>query len=180
MAAGPVMPRADWKYPPDDSGCIWCKHCGKELSITKHALFPYTGKPNTIGCEYCNSELTVLKLEMSKIYDGSCSRCGEDSDKITDKGLDQLCPKCLTDTTVGYHLATIKKGKYGEPSKILEEAEELMDAHDQKAKIMALHELSDLYGAMKAYLQKYHPGYTMNDVEVMSNLTSRAFQNGHR
>ena len=48
----------------------------------------------------------------------------------------------------GYHLRKIAKGSPGEASKIKEELEEFLDAVDQGVKIMALVELSDLYGAI--------------------------------
>lgn len=80
----------------------------------------------------------------------------------------------------GYHVGDIPRGDYGEPSKIKEETEEFLDAVEQGSSIMALLELSDLYGAMEAYLEKHHPGTTMADVKIMSDLTKRAFTNGHR
>lgn len=80
----------------------------------------------------------------------------------------------------GYHLAAIDKGKRGEPSKIAEECAEFIDAIDQDCAIMALVELSDLYGAMRAYLTKHHPSVTMDDLRVMNDITERAFRNGRR
>lgn len=80
----------------------------------------------------------------------------------------------------GYHLSAIPKGVLGEPSKIAEECAEFMDAIDQNAKVMALVELADLYGAMSAYLTRHHPHVTMGDLYHMSRITERAFQNGHR
>lgn len=78
----------------------------------------------------------------------------------------------------GYHLAHIPKGIYGAPSKILEEAQELMDAHEQGCKIMEMVELSDLYGAIETYAKEL--GLTMDDLATMSTITKRAFRNGHR
>lgn len=80
----------------------------------------------------------------------------------------------------GYHLKPIAKGQIGESSKIKEEVEELIDAEEQGAKIMALVELSDLYGAIELYLEKHHPDTTMNDLKVMSEITQRAFKSGER
>lgn len=80
----------------------------------------------------------------------------------------------------GYHIGDIPKGIYGEPSKIKEETEEFMDAVAQGSELMALVELSDLYGAMRGYLKKYHPTIKMSDLEKMSKITRRAFKNGHR
>lgn len=80
----------------------------------------------------------------------------------------------------GYHSKVIKKGIIGEPSKIVEELEEFIDALDQKATIMSLIELSDLYGAIECYLEKYHPNLSMDDLKKMSELTKRAFKNGKR
>ena len=80
----------------------------------------------------------------------------------------------------GYHLADIQKGTVGEISKILEEVLELDDAHKQSSKIMAQVELSDLYGAINLYMEKYHPDMSFNDLRIMSEITQRAFRNGAR
>lgn len=79
---------------------------------------------------------------------------------------------------VGYHLVNIKKGMLGESSKIQEELDELKDAERQGSKIMALIELSDLYGAVEAYAREH--GFKMKDVKIMSKITQRAFRNGVR
>jgi hypothetical protein len=81
---------------------------------------------------------------------------------------------------MGYHLKKIKKGVIGEVSKIVEEVEELEDSLTQDCKIMALVELSDMFGAMEAYLEKHHPGTTMDDLKSMSAITKRAFRDGSR
>lgn len=80
----------------------------------------------------------------------------------------------------GYHLSSIQKGVPGEPSKIFEECEEFMDSIDQGVSIMALVELADMLGAVELYLAKHHPTITLNDLKSMSDVTKRAFQNGHR
>lgn len=80
----------------------------------------------------------------------------------------------------GYHLVEIKKGKIGTSSKIREELEELEDAEMQGAKIMCLVELSDMLGAIEAYLELQAPGTTMEDLLHMSRITQRAFKNGKR
>lgn len=80
----------------------------------------------------------------------------------------------------GYHLRQIAKGQIGEVSKIIEEAEELLDAHEQGIKIMELVELSDLYGAMVRYLETHHPGMKMKDIKKMHEVTRRAFDNKQR
>lgn len=80
----------------------------------------------------------------------------------------------------GYHLDNIPKGEVGELSKIQEELLELIDASKQGSKIMALVEISDLYGAMECYLKKHHPDTTMEDVKIMSGITKRVFENGFR
>jgi hypothetical protein len=81
---------------------------------------------------------------------------------------------------IGYHLTDIKKGKLGEISKIYEELLELQDAEQQGCKVMALVELSDLVGAVKHYLEKNHPGIALHDLEIMAEITKRAFDNGRR
>lgn len=80
----------------------------------------------------------------------------------------------------GYHLAEITKGELGEISKIREELEELEDAVHQGVKIMALVELSDMLGAIEAYLEQHHSGITLDDLYAMSEVTKRAFKNGRR
>lgn len=80
----------------------------------------------------------------------------------------------------GYHKKTIQKGILGEFSKIKEELEELEDALDQNNQIMALVELSDLYGAISMFLEKYHPSISMEDVKEMHLATKRSFLLGHR
>lgn len=83
-------------------------------------------------------------------------------------------------TLKGYHLTNIPKGTLGEISKIQEELLELQDARDQGIKVMELCELSDIYGAVKAYLVKYHPDINMSDLAAMNEATERAFKSGHR
>lgn len=55
----------------------------------------------------------------------------------------------------GYHIRKINKGVLGEISKIQEEYEEVLDSIEQDSIIMELVELSDLYGAFEAYLERY-------------------------
>lgn len=80
----------------------------------------------------------------------------------------------------GYHTTKIIKGQLGEASKMQEELDELKDAELQNNRIMALIELSDLYGAMSKYLENHFPGFTMEDVKVMHEATKRSFESGHR
>lgn len=80
---------------------------------------------------------------------------------------------------MGYHTRIINKGTFGDFSKIQEEWEELLDAHEQKAKILELVEISDLYGAIEGYLNKEY-GLSMEDIRVMSNMTVSSFIEGKR
>ena len=80
----------------------------------------------------------------------------------------------------GYHLKEIDKGVLGDASKIKEETEEFLDAVEQGVSIMALVELSDLVGAITAYLGKHHPEMSLDDLMAMSRVTRRAFENGRR
>lgn len=80
----------------------------------------------------------------------------------------------------GYHIADIQKRRFGSFGKIQEEIEECLDAHQQGSRIMMLVELSDLYGAIQGYLEENYPGIKMGDLEKFSNITQRAFKNGHR
>lgn len=81
---------------------------------------------------------------------------------------------------VGYHIAAIERGEYGESSKILEEVRELQDAESQGARIMILHELSDILGAVHGYLRKHFPDIKFEDLVKMADLTRRAFESGNR
>lgn len=80
----------------------------------------------------------------------------------------------------GYHLRSIPKGEFGEPSKIAEETEEFLEALEQGNELMALIELSDLLGAVQGYLERHHPSITINSLLKLSEATQRAFKNGHR
>lgn len=86
----------------------------------------------------------------------------------------------MSDSNAGYHIAVIPKGELGEFTKVLEEFNELQDALDQGSKVMALVELSDMMGAIQAYLDNHFPGFTIDDLKKFSNITKRAFENGHR
>lgn len=81
---------------------------------------------------------------------------------------------------MAYHLKPIPKGQPGEASKIIEETLEFEDAITQNNPIMALVELSDLYGAITLYLEKHHPTFTMHDLATMAKATRRAFESGAR
>ena len=45
---------------------------------------------------------------------------------------------------------------------------------------MLLTELSDLYGAIKGFLEKHHPSITMDDLRLMNERTAEAFKDGSR
>jgi hypothetical protein len=80
---------------------------------------------------------------------------------------------------LGYHSVRIAKGKLGEVSKIREELEELEDAERQGIKIMAMCELADLVGAIRAYAKKEY-GLKLSDLHKMAKATRRAFEVGER
>lgn len=80
---------------------------------------------------------------------------------------------------MGYHLREITtKGLYGRTSKIREELEELEESLEQENKILALVELSDLYGALEGVAESL--GTNMTELRVMSDATKRAFRDGTR
>jgi len=81
---------------------------------------------------------------------------------------------------MGYHIRTIKKGIFGEASKIREELEEFEDSLEQGNPIMAILELSDLIGSVDGFLQKNYPSITLADLLEMSAATHRAFDDGTR
>ena len=80
----------------------------------------------------------------------------------------------------GYHLTEIKRGVFGELSKIYEEVEEIKDADAQGVKLMLLIELSDLLGAVEGYLEKHQPDVSLEDLIKMKDVTKRAFTSGGR
>jgi phosphoribosyl-ATP pyrophosphohydrolase len=79
---------------------------------------------------------------------------------------------------MGYHLKEIKKGEFGEFSKIREEMEELLDAHEQNNRVLEIVELTDLLGAIEAYVRKNN--LTLSDLISMMELTKKAFKDGDR
>lgn len=79
---------------------------------------------------------------------------------------------------MGYHIRKISKGTLGSRSKITEEYEEFLDAYDHNNTVMELLELSDLLGAIEAYIQSYN--ITLYQLITMMNATKRAFQDGTR
>ena len=80
----------------------------------------------------------------------------------------------------GYHLKEIPRGEVGELSKVYEEILEALDAEAQGSTVMAIVELADMLGALKAFLAKHHPSITLQDLEAFSSITARAFQSGRR
>lgn len=80
----------------------------------------------------------------------------------------------------GYHITKIEKRRYGSLGKILEETEELVDAHRQGSNIMVLVELCDLYGAIEGFLAENYPEIKMSDLSKFSAITKRAFESGER
>ncbi len=79
---------------------------------------------------------------------------------------------------MGYHKRKIERGTYGEFSKIKEEIEELLDAHEQDNRILEIIELTDLLGAIEAYVQKNN--LTLPQLIAMMELTKKAFKDGDR
>jgi len=79
----------------------------------------------------------------------------------------------------GYHIRQIVTvGEFGTTSKIREEVEELEEALEQDNKILALVELSDIYGALEGVAESL--GVTMYDVKKMAEATRRSFESGER
>lgn len=80
---------------------------------------------------------------------------------------------------MGYHTREIERGTYGEFSKVREEFEELIDAHEQDNPIMELVELSDLLLAIHGYVSERF-NLTIDDVLTMARATESAFEDGTR
>lgn len=90
----------------------------------------------------------------------------------------------MAETTVecvGYHVSPIKRGVYGEISKIEEEVAEVVDAAGQGNRLMTLVELSDVIGAIDGYLSKHFGGeIILDDLIKLARATQRAFNTGGR
>lgn len=79
---------------------------------------------------------------------------------------------------MSYHLTEIKRGVFGEPSKITEEYQEFIDAINQENPIMALQELADMLGAIEGYAAKYN--ITLEHLITMKDVTKYVFEIGYR
>jgi NTP pyrophosphatase (non-canonical NTP hydrolase) len=102
------------------------------------------------------------------------------SERYSQAYLRRLVLDCLTLDCLGagYHKNLIDKGELGEFSKIVEEVQELQDAIEQGSTVMIGVELSDLYGAIELFAKQYN--LSMDDLKLFSDITQRAFKNGHR
>ena len=76
---------------------------------------------------------------------------------------------------MGHHKVKIKKGVFGEYSKVREEFEELTDAVEQKNKILIICELADLVGAIEEYTKSFN--LTVKDLREFSNLNNKQNKN---
>jgi hypothetical protein len=101
-------------------------------------------------------------------------------DALPESPTNLVAATSLEPETVGYHIAKIPKGTIGQLSKIREELLEAEDAEQQGCKLMVLLELSDMVGAIEAYLEAQHPGMTLQDLQQMAAITQRAFRSGLR
>ena len=84
----------------------------------------------------------------------------------------------MTDSTKGYHKLSIHKHPINSPYKLLEEFTEYIDALASGNKIMAIQELSDLYGCIENEISKF--SLTMSDLKTMSDVTKKVFKEGTR
>lgn len=79
---------------------------------------------------------------------------------------------------MSYHKLKIHKHDFGSPYKIQEEFFEYIDAVATGNKIMAIQELSDLYGCLENEIFKY--GLGIEDLKVMSDVSKKVFMEGYR
>ena len=79
---------------------------------------------------------------------------------------------------MGYHTKEIPKGTLGAFSKIKEEFLEAEDAVGQRDTILVLCELSDMIGAIEAYIQRWN--MNLKDLKDFSDKTKSAFKDGTR
>lgn len=80
---------------------------------------------------------------------------------------------------MGYHSREIPKGELGAFSKIIEEYEELCDAHTQGVKVLEICELTDLLGAIEEYARAEY-NLDLADLIKFSDKTKEAFKEGTR
>lgn len=73
---------------------------------------------------------------------------------------------------MGWHKSSIRKGVYGEFSKIQEELDEAKDAMDQGQDLMLLIELSDMIGAIDGFA-KQRFGFTVEQLLDFAKLRSQ-------
>lgn len=79
---------------------------------------------------------------------------------------------------MGYHTKEIPKGELGQFSKIKEEFLEFEDAVNQGDLILQFCELSDMIGAIEAYIAPR--GLDLEDLKKFSDKTKEAFKSGKR
>lgn len=79
---------------------------------------------------------------------------------------------------MSYHKLKIHKHDIKSPFKLQEEFFEYLDAVANKNPIMAVQELSDLYGCLENEISKY--GMNIEDLKKMSELTKSVFKSGLR
>lgn len=79
---------------------------------------------------------------------------------------------------MSYHKLKIHKHAVGSPYKIQEEFLEYIDAIATGNNVMAVQELSDLYGCIEAEIAKF--GMTVGELKIMSDLTKQVFNSGTR
>lgn len=154
---------------------------GSEYKINKGTLHTVRAKDNCVTYLIRNEpELDFPWLVRKKGEDMVCPFSQPIPPEQCWEMIEDMIPAKKKKTTGGYHLVDIPKGEVGEPSKILEEAYEIIDAHKQGIKIMTQVEMSDLFGALDRYREKYHNDLTMQDLEDMYRVTRRAFESGQR
>lgn len=79
---------------------------------------------------------------------------------------------------MSYHNIKIPKTHHNSHFKIQEEVMEYLDAISSGNKIMAIQELSDVYGCLEKLTHSL--GYSISDLKVMSDTTKRVFNSGAR
>ncbi len=72
---------------------------------------------------------------------------------------------------MGFHQRTIRKGVYGELSKVQEELDEALDAEEQGQTLMLRIELSDLIGAIRGVIESR--GWDFDELDRFAKLRSK-------
>ena len=73
-----------------------------------------------------------------------------------------------------FHVMPVRRGTYGELSKVQEELDEALDAETRGQKLLLMIELSDIIGAVAGVAERH--GYSLDDLIQFSELRRNVFR----